>query len=138
MIFISKILINEINGLQICATKPFEFHNDFRAWSGAVSGALAPYLAYLFAKHWFGLKPRLQGLTMQRLLFIAILCGVMSPIFHYALIWVQTGLVDWTSLVAMITGVVAGIFLVLAMVKGLFAFSNRYRPLAWVIRRWTA
>src|SRR5206468_4368506 len=43
----------------------FDFHNDFRAWSGAIAGAGSPYLAYLFAKHWFDLGPRLQGLTAQ-------------------------------------------------------------------------
>src|SRR5689334_15158727 len=41
----------------------FEFHSDFRAWSGALAGALGPYLAALLVKHWFDLEPRLKGLT---------------------------------------------------------------------------
>jgi hypothetical protein len=51
----------------------FHFGDDFRAWSDAVAGAAGPYLAYLFAKHWFDLRPRLQGLTLPRLPFIGVL-----------------------------------------------------------------
>jgi hypothetical protein len=116
----------------------FNFHDDVRAWSGAVAGALGPYLAYLFAKHWFFLKPRLKGLTVPRLLFTGVLCGFMSPIFHHAFMWVETGLVDWPGLVAMIAGDMAGIFVVLLMAKGLFALAERYEPLAGLIRRWTS
>jgi hypothetical protein len=116
----------------------FDFHNDFRAWSGAVAGALGPYLAYLFAKHWFFLKPRLEGLTVPRLLFTGVLCGFMSPLFHHAFIWVQTGLVDWASLAAMITGDIVGILAVLSLAKGLIALADRYGLAAHLIRRWTA
>jgi len=116
----------------------FDFHSDFRSWSGAVAGALGPYLAYLFAKHWFNLKPRLKGLTLPRLLFTGVLCGCMSPAFHHAFIWVQTGLVDWPALAVMITGDVVGILVVLSMVKGLMALAERYDPAASVIDRWTS
>lgn len=116
----------------------FDFHNDFRAWSGAVAGALGPYLAYLFAKHWFFLGPRLKGLTVQRLFFTGILCGLMSPISHHALIWVQTGLVDWRGLAAMITGDIVGIFTVLYMAKGVIVLAERSSPVARVVRRWIA
>ena len=114
----------------------FDFHSDFRAWSGAVAGALAPYLATLFARHWFDLRGRLQGLTVQRLLFTGALCGFMSPIFHHALMWVLTGLVDWTALAAMIIGDTLGIFAVLTIAKGVFAMADRYRPVDDLIRRW--
>jgi hypothetical protein len=116
----------------------FNFQDDFRAWSGAVAAALGPYLAYLFAKHWFDLRPRLKGLTVPRLLFTGVLCGFMSPIFHHAFIWVQTGLVDVPALVAMITGDMAGIFVVLWLAKGVIAMAERYQPLAGLIRRWTS
>ena len=115
----------------------FDFHNDFRAWSGAVAGSLGPYLAYLFAKHWFNLKPRLEGLTPKRLLFTGVLCGLMSPLLHHAFIWVQTGLVDWRALAAMMTGDIVGILAVLCLAKGLFALADRYGPAAHLIRRWT-
>jgi hypothetical protein len=52
--------------------------------------------------------------------------------------WVETGLVDWPGLVAMIAGDMAGIFVVLLMAKGLFALAERYEPLAGLIRRWTS
>lgn len=115
----------------------FDFQNDFRAWSGAVAGALGPYLAYLFAKHWFNLKPRLEGLTPKRLLFTGMLCGLMSPLFHHAFIWVQTGLVDWRALAAMVTGDIVGILAVLYLAKGLTALADRYDLAVPLIRRWT-
>jgi hypothetical protein len=114
----------------------FEFHSDFRAWSGALAGALGPYLASLFAKHWFDLRPRLKGLTVQRLLFTAALCGLMSPVFHHAFMWVLTGLVDWTALTAMIVGDTVGILIVLFIAKGVIALADRYDPAAHLMRRW--
>jgi hypothetical protein len=114
----------------------FDFHNDFRAWSGAVAGALGPYLAYLFAKHWFFLGPRLKGLTVQRLLFTGVLCGLMSPILHHAFSWVQTGVVDPLALTAMITGDIVGILVVLFVAKGLIVYAERNARVARMVRRW--
>ena len=106
----------------------FVFGNDVRALSGAIAAAVGPYLAYLFAKHWFDLQPRLGGLTAQRLLFTGVLCGLVSPAFHHAFIWVQTGLVDWLALTAMIVGDIVGILIVLYAAKGLIALADRYGP----------
>lgn len=102
----------------------FVFESDARALYGALAASGAPYLAYLFAKHWFDLKPRLGNLTARRLLFTGILCGVMSPVFHHALIWVQTGLVDWFALMAMITGDIVGILIILYIAKGLIKLTD--------------
>ncbi|MDB5746010.1 MAG: hypothetical protein JWP72_858 [Massilia sp.] len=102
----------------------FVFQDDVRAVSGAVAAAGGPYLAYLFAKHWFDLGPRLRNLTAQRLLFTGVLCGLMSPVFHHAFMWVQTGLVDWTALIAMITGDIVGILIVLCIAKGLITLTD--------------
>lgn len=101
----------------------FAFDNEVRAWTGAVAGALGPYLAYLFAKHWYDMGPFLQGLTLQRLLATAMLCGVLSPVLHHAFIWVQTGLVDWSALAIMIVGDSLGIVVVLYLAKGLITLS---------------
>lgn len=114
----------------------FEFHSDFRAWSGAVAGALGPYLAALLVKHWFDLEPRLKGLTAHRLLFTGILCGLMSPVFHHTFMWVLTGLVDWTALTAMIIGDTIGILIVLCLAKAAIALADRYVPASKLIRRW--
>ena len=116
----------------------FSFGTSFRAWSGALAGALGPYLAYLFAKHWFDLRPRLKGLTVERLLFTGVLCGIMSPTFHHAFIWVQTGRVDWAAVVAMMTGDIAGILVVLGVAKGLIALAERHDLASGIIRRWTS
>ena len=102
----------------------FAFQDDARAIYGAVAASGGPYLAYLFAKHWFDLRERLGNLTAGRLLFTGILCGLMSPAFHHAFIWVQTGLVDWWALLAMVTGDVLGILIVLFSVKGLIKLTD--------------
>ncbi|MFC4933033.1 hypothetical protein [Massilia sp. GCM10023247] len=102
----------------------FAFESDVRAMSGAIAAAGGPYLVYLFAKHWFDLGPRLKNLTAGRLLFTGVLCGLMSPVFHHALIWVHTGLVDWTALLAMITGDLVGILIVLYIAKGLIKLTD--------------
>lgn len=102
----------------------FAFQDESRAIYGAVAAAGGPYLSYLFAKHWFDLRPRLVNLTAHRLLFTGVLCGIMSPAFHHAFMWVQTGLVDWFALMAMITGDVLGILIVLFFAKGLFRLTD--------------
>lgn len=102
----------------------FAFTDEVRAVYGAVAGAGGPYLAYLFAKHWFDLGPRLRNLTAGRLLFTGVLCGVMSPVFHHAFMWVQTGLVDWTALSAMMVGDIVGILVVLYIAKGLITLTD--------------
>jgi hypothetical protein len=102
----------------------FSFHDEVRAVYGAVAGAGGPYLAYLFAKHWFDLGPRLGNLTAQRLLVTGVLCGIMSPVFHHAFIWVHAGIVDWTALTAMITGDVFGILIVVYTAKGLIKLTD--------------
>ena len=48
----------------------------------------------------------------------------MSPAFHHAFIWVQTGLVDWTALAAMIAGDIVGILVVLYLAKGLLSLTD--------------
>lgn len=102
----------------------FVFMDELRAVYGALAGAGGPYLAYLFAKHWFDLGPRLKNLTAGRLLFTGVLCGIMSPVFHHAFMWVQTGLVDWTALAAMIAGDIVGIVVVLYIAKGLITLTD--------------
>jgi hypothetical protein len=114
----------------------FDFQSDFRAWSGAFAGAAGPYVAALFARHWFDLRGRLQGLTVRALLFTALLCGFLSPILHHALMWVLTGEVDWHALTAMIVGDIAGIVVVLALAKGVIALAERHDPAGNFIRRW--
>ena len=116
----------------------FDFHSDFRAWSGALAGALGPYLASLLVKHWFDLEPRLKGLSAHRLLFTGVLCGLMSPVFHHTFMWVLTGHVNWTALSAMIVGDTTGILIVLCLAKGLIALADRYSLGSPLIRRWTS
>ena len=114
----------------------FMFDSDYRSWSGAVAGSLGPYLASLFAIHWFMLKRRLEGLTAQRLLFTGLLCGFMSPVFHQAFTWVLTGNVDWTTLTAMMVGDTTGILIVLCLAKAVIVINDRYDLAGYFARRW--
>ena len=66
----------------------------------------------------------IRGKTAQRLLFTGVLCGLMSPVSHHAFMWVQTGLVDWTALLAMATGDIVGILVVLYIAKGLLTLTD--------------
>lgn len=112
----------------------FTFDSDYRSWSGAVAGSLGPYLASLFAIHWFNLRSRLEQLTNQRLLFTGMLCGLLSPIFHHTFMWVLTGNVDWTALTAMIVGDTSGILIVLYLTRSTVILAQRFGPserLAW-------
>lgn len=102
----------------------FAFADDVRAISGALAGAGGPYLAYLFAKHWYNLGSRLKNLTAPRLLITGILCGLMSPAFHHAFMWVQTGLVDWFALAVMIAGDIVGIMFALYLAKGVIKLTD--------------
>jgi hypothetical protein len=116
----------------------FAFDSDFRVWSGALAGALGPYLAALLVKHWFVLEPRLKGLTAHRLLFTGVLCGFMSPALHHAFTWILTGKVDWTGLTAMIVGDTTGILIVLSLAKGIISLADRYFPAAHLAHRYTS
>lgn len=102
----------------------FAFQDDARALYGAVAASGGPYLGYLFAKHWFDLRPRLGNLTAGRLFFTGMLCGLMGPILYHAFSWVHTGLVDWPALMAMITGDVLGILIILFSVKSLIKLTD--------------
>jgi hypothetical protein len=112
----------------------FMFHSDYRSWSGAIAGSLGPYLASLFAIHWFNLRSRFEELTARRLLFTGILCGFMSPVLHHTFTWVLTGAVDWTALTAMVIGDTSGILIVLFVTKGLSLINDRYG----LTRRWSS
>jgi hypothetical protein len=116
----------------------FDFHSDFRAWSGAVAAALGPYLATLLVTHWFSLEPRLKALTAHRLLFTGVLCGLLSPILNHTFMWILTGRVDWTALTAMIIGDTVGILIVLCLAKGTISLADRYDLAGPLIRRWTS
>jgi hypothetical protein len=114
----------------------FMFHSDYRSWSGAIAGSLGPYLASLFAIHWFNLRSRFEALTGRRLLFTGMLCGFMSPIFHQAFMWVLTGTVNVTALTALIIGDTSGILIVLYLVKTIILLNDRYDASGRIARRW--
>jgi hypothetical protein len=117
--FIGLLLVSLLLNLE-----HFAFTDNVRAVGGALAAAGGPYLAYLFAKHWYNLGPRLENLTPRRLLCTGVLCGVASPAAHHALTWVQTGLVDWTAVAAMMSGDILGILVVLYIAKGWITLTD--------------
>jgi hypothetical protein len=111
----------------------FHFDNGFRAWSGALAGALGPYLASLLFKHWFRLEPGLKRLAAHRLLFTGVLCGLLSPVLHHTFTWIVTGRVDWAALTAMIIGDTIGILIVLSLAKVAMTLAERCYPVEHLI-----
>ncbi len=54
-----------------------------RATTGAIAGAMGPYLVYLAARRQFGWRASLTNLTPRRLLLCALGCAVASPLLHH-------------------------------------------------------
>lgn len=59
--------------------------DPLRATTGAIAGAIGPYLVYLIAQERLGLRASLTNLTPKRLLVCAVGCSIASPLFHH--IW---------------------------------------------------
>lgn len=54
-----------------------------RSTTGAIAGAMGPYLVYLAARHQFGWRSSLTNLTPRRLLWCALGCSIASPLLHH-------------------------------------------------------
>jgi len=59
--------------------------DPLRATTGAIAGAIGPYVVYLIAQERLGLHVSLINLTPKRLLLCAVGCSVASPLLHH--IW---------------------------------------------------
>jgi len=60
------------------------FPNDpVRSLAGGILASAAPYLVYLFARRWFGLRSSLVNLSPQRLLVCALAFSLASPLLHH-------------------------------------------------------
>ena len=60
-----------------------------RALMGAASSAAAPYLVYLLAQRWCGLRPSLANLSGRRLLYLIVLYAFASPLLHHLGFWLR-------------------------------------------------
>jgi hypothetical protein len=60
------------------------FPNDpVRSLAGGILASAAPYLVYLLARRWFGLRSSLTNLSPQRLLACALAFSLASPLLHH-------------------------------------------------------
>lgn len=59
---------------------PGEFERPF---VGGILASAAPYLVYVAARYFYGLRGGLQTLTPRRLLTLAVLYSIASPLLHH-------------------------------------------------------
>jgi len=65
------------------------FPNDpVRSFAGGILASAAPYLVYLGAQKYFGLRATLTNLSPARLLHCAVAFSLASPLFHH--LWFAT------------------------------------------------
>ncbi len=84
--------------------------------------AMAPYLVYLSARHYFGLAESLINLSPHRLLMCSVAFGIVSSGLHHFWFWLNgTAPVSFKSLAAMITGDIIGAIIILYVVKTVLA-----------------
>lgn len=98
------------------------FPNDpARAFVGGILATLAPWLVYRGARRLYGFQGSLRNLTPGRLLVLALVCSVASPLLHH--IWFALRGQDdlLRGFVAMFVGDLAGTLIVLYGIKGLLA-----------------
>ena len=98
------------------------FPNDpVRAFVGGILSALAPWLVYRGASRAWGLQASLRNLTPGRLLLLALVYAIASPLLHH-LWFAWRGQGDLLAgFFAMFAGDLAGTLIVLYGIKGLLA-----------------
>lgn len=100
----------------------FFFPHDFaRAFMGGILATAAPYLVYRGARYRYGFEATLRNLTPRRLLVLAVVYSVASPLLHH--LWFawrgQEDLVR--GFLAMFIGDLSGTLIVLYGIKGLLS-----------------
>lgn len=96
-----------------------------RAFVGGILSALAPWLAYRGASRAWGLQASLVHLTPWRLLVLALVYSIASPLLHH-LWFAWRGQGDLLGgFLAMVAGDLAGTLIVLYGIKGLMALLHR-------------
>lgn len=100
-------------------------HDHERAFMGGIIAALAPYATYRAAQRFYGMDGMLSNLTPGRLLVLALLYSLASPLLHH--LWFawrgQTQLLD--SFLVMFVGDLAGTLIVLYLLKLLLSLVPR-------------
>ena len=100
------------------------FPNDpVRAFVGGILATLAPWLVYRGARRVYGFQGALRNLTPGRLLLLALVYSIASPLLHH--IWFALRGQDdlLRGFLAMFVGDLAGTLIVLYGIKGLLALA---------------
>ena len=96
-----------------------------RAFVGGILAALAPWLVYRGASRAWGLQASLRDLTPGRLLLLALVYSIASPLLHH-LWFAWRGQGDLLSgFFVMFAGDLAGTLIVLYGIRGLLALLPR-------------
>lgn len=98
-----------------------------RPFMGGIIAALAPYLVYRGARHYYGLDASLLNLTPRRLLVLILAYSVASPLLHHVY-FAMNGQDDLLhGFLAMFIGDLTGTLIVLYSIKALLSPATR-RP----------
>jgi hypothetical protein len=104
------------------------FPNDpMRAFAGGILATVAPYGVYRFAQWRFGLAASLVNLTPLRLLGLAVLYSVASPLIHHVWFAMQGQQDLLRGFVVMFAGDLNGTLIVLYTAKLLLSLPRRTR-----------
>jgi len=98
-----------------------------RAFAGGVLATIAPYGVYRLARHWYGLSASLANLTPRRLLVLALLYSIASPVLHHVWFALRGEKDLLRGLVVMLVGDLTGTLLVIYGVKAALSFAARGR-----------
>lgn len=99
-----------------------------RAFVGGVLTALAPWLVYRGARHFYGLEASLANLTPARLLVLGVACSLVNPLLHHLYFAArgQPGLAQ--GFAAMFVGDLLGTLVVLYAAKAVLSLLARTGP----------
>lgn len=102
-----------------CMNFWIQFPDDFgRSFMGGIVSAAAPYMVYLVARRFFGLKGSLENLTPAKLFTCIVMYSLASPLMHH--IWFEihgTHAHDWTGFYVMALGDFLGSVIVIYTLK---------------------
>lgn len=103
-----------------------------RAWVGCILASLAPYGVYKLFSHLYRFQASLANLTPRRLLWLAVVYSIASPVLHHLWFALQGGDQLLPSLVVMCIGDLSGTLIVLysskLLLHGLTRWHQRQQP----------
>lgn len=104
--------------------------DSIRSAIGAAISVAGPYITYLVAREYFGLKRNLDNLTPRRLIYSAVICAFFISAFHHLWFALTAPLEDmWLSFILMFIGDLTGSIIILYGLKTALWFLSRiHRP----------